>query len=249
MTIGSENDLIALRRIGKIVAIARETMLDHVRAGVTTAELDAIGKEVLERNGAIPAPSKEYGFPGTTCISINHVVAHGIPGEYVLKAGDVVNIDVSAALDGYYADTGSTAIVKPGGSALKEKLCACSLRALHKGIGKARAGARLSGIGRTIQQEARSDGFTVIRNLTGHGIGRKLHEEPEFILNYYDPRDTRLLTNGLVLAVETFVSTGAEYADEGEDGWALIAKDNSFVAQYEHTIVVTKNEPIILTAV
>ncbi|MEB5478761.1 type I methionyl aminopeptidase [Shouchella clausii] len=247
MSIESEHDLIALQKIGRIVAMAREEMLSSVQAGITTAELDRIGKRVLDEHGAVSAPYITYGFPGTTCISVNEVAAHGIPGPRVLKEGDVVNIDVSAELGGYYADTGATTVVGSR-SPHKEKLCQSSLRALQQGLKKARAGTKISGIGRAIHNEARKDGFTVIRNLAGHGIGRKLHEMPDGILNYYDPRDNRLLTNGLVLAVETFVSDGAEFVDEGADGWGLLLPDNHYAAQFEHTIVITKDKPLVLTA-
>lgn len=248
MTVDSEQDLIALKKIGKIVATVREEMLKLVRPGITTAELDHIGGKILNQHGAASAPRKEYNFPGNTCISLNRVVAHGIPDSTVLREGDLVNIDVSAELGGYYADTGATAIVQPSVAPLKERLCDCSLRALHKAIAKAKAGGKLNQLGRAVYNEARTDGFTIVRNLTGHGIGRKLHEEPEHVMNYYDARDQRLLGNGLVLAVETFVSTGAEYIEQGSDGWALMVPDNSLVAQYEHTIVVTRGKPIILTA-
>lgn len=248
MTIESEHELIALQKIGHIVAMAREEMLSSVRAGVTTAEIDQIGKRVLDEYGAVSAPQITYGFPGTTCISVNEEAAHGIPGSRILEEGDVVNIDVSAELDGYFADTGATTVVGNNFSH-KEKLCQCSLRALQQGLQKARAGAKISNIGRAIHKEARKDGFTVIRNLSGHGIGRKLHELPDGILNYYDPQDNRLLKSGMVLAVETFVSDGAEFIEEGVDGWRLLLPDNHYSAQFEHTVVITKDTPIILTEV
>ncbi|MBW5446551.1 type I methionyl aminopeptidase [Cohnella sp. CFH 77786] len=249
MTIESENELISMRRIGKIVAMAREEMLANVRPGITTAELDRIGKTVLDRHGAVSAPNRTYGFPGTTCISLNHVAAHGIPGQTALREGDMVNIDVSAELGGYYADTGATMVVPPYRSAVQEKLCDSSRRALTRAIGQARAGTRVNQIGRVIEREAKADGFRVIRNLAGHGIGRALHEQPDDILNFRDPRDGRLLTNGLVLAVETFLTNGAELVEEAEDGWGLVCPEGTLVAQFEHTIVVTRGEPIILTAV
>lgn len=249
MTIGSEEELIALRKIGKIVALARDEMLNKVTSGVTTAELDSFGKRILDQYGATSAPSRVYGFPGTTCISVNQVAAHGIPNDTTLRSGDIVNIDVSAELDGYYADTGATTVVKPHQKPNRERLVECSRNALKQGLKQARAGAKINQIGRAIHLAAKAEGFRVIRNLSGHGIGRALHEEPDNILNFRDPRDHRLLTNGLVLAVETFVTTGAEFVEEGDDGWALICPDDSFVAQFEHTIVVTRNEPIILTAV
>jgi methionyl aminopeptidase len=248
LTIESEQDLIALKKIGRIVAMAREEMLSSVRSGITTAELDHIGKRVLDEHGANSAPVITYGFPGTTCISVNEVAAHGIPGSQELREGDIVNIDVSAELDGYYADTGATTVVGTG-TPDKAKLCQSSLRALNQGIQKAKAGTKISSIGRAIHNTARKDGFTVIRNLSGHGIGRKLHEMPDNILNYYDSQDNRLLKNGQVIAVETFVSDGAEFVDESADGWELLLPQHHYSAQFEHTIVITNDKPLILTAV
>lgn len=247
MSIQNENDLLCLKRIGSIVAQAREEMIKAVKAGITTKELDQLGGEVLKKHGAKSAPALAYDFPGHTCISVNHVIAHGIPDGYALQEGDIVNIDVSAQLDGYYADTGAS-IVTGKGDAWKESLCQCAQASLYKALESARAGSKMSQIGRIVHNEAKRKGFTVVKNLTGHGIGRSLHEEPDHILNYFDKWDKRLLTDGLVLAVETFISTGAEYAEDGNDGWAIITPDQSFVAQYEHTIVVTKGKPIILTA-
>lgn len=247
MSIQNEMDLICLKRVGKIVAEAREAMLHAVKPGVSTKELDNIGKEVLAKYGANSAPRREYEFPGYTCISVNHVVAHGIPDGYRLKEGDLINIDVSAELDGYYADTGASIVVGEGDDR-KQALCKCAEQSLYKALASAKAGSKLSQIGRIVQNEARRNGFTVVKNLTGHGIGKSLHEEPTHILNYFDKWDKRLLTDGLVIAVETFISTGTEYVDDGKDGWALITPDKSLVAQYEHTVVVTNGQPIILTA-
>lgn len=250
MIVDSDQQLTALRRIGKIVALAREEMLKQAAPGMTTAELDRVGKSVLDHYGANSAPSQVYQFPGTNCISLNQTAAHGIPSEKtVLKPGDIVNVDVSAELDGYYADTGGTIVLLPNGSPAKEKLIRSSRIALQRGIEQAKAGGKINQIGRAIHRQATADGFRVIRNLSGHGIGRGLHEEPDNILNFRDPRDTRLLTKGTVLAVETFLTTGAEWVEQAEDGWGLVCADGSFVAQFEHTIVVTDHEPILLTKI
>lgn len=248
MTIGSEKDLLALKRIGRIVALAREEMLKAVRPGITTKELDLIGENILAYYGAESAPKHEYNFPGSTCISINDEAAHGIPGSRIIAEGDSVNIDVSAVLDGYFADTGATTVVNPAHS-IKNELCNCSVTALNKAISKAKAGTRINQIGRAIYNEAKSKGFTVLKDLTGHGIGRKLHEQPDNIFNYFDIRDDLILNEGLVLAIETFISTGAEYTYEHRNGWTYKTPNKSIVAQFEHTVVVTKGEPIILTAV
>jgi methionyl aminopeptidase len=248
MSIDSEKDLLALKKIGRIVALAREKMTKAVKPGMTTKELDIIGEKILSQYGAQSAPKYEYGFPGSTCISINDEVAHGIPGPRVIHEGDLINIDVSAELDGYFADTGTTIIVNPS-TTLKQNLCNCSMKALYKGIEKAKAGSKINQIGRAIYNEARNHKFTVIKNLTGHGIGRRLHEHPHNIPNYYDSWANEILTDGLVLAVETFISSKAEFVIDSDNGWSLKTPDNSLVAQFEHTIIVTRNEPIILTTV
>jgi len=213
--------------------------------GITTRELDQLGRAMLELEGARSAPELTYNFPGATCISVGPDCAHGIPDGTVIKPGDLVNIDVSAELDGYYADTGFTVPFGVTDSQLLD-LCACSKRALGKALGVARAGARLNRIGEVVEREALASGFDVIRNLTGHGIGRKLHEEPS-IYSYYDPRQRGNLSNGMVVAIETFVSTGGRWAEENGDGWTLVADDGGYVAQYEHTVIVTEKEPIVLT--
>jgi methionyl aminopeptidase len=247
MTVSSEKDRKALEKIGKIVSDAREEMIKGIKPGITTKELDEIGESVLSEYGAKSAPKSAYNFPGFTCISVNDQAAHGIPGPLVLKLGDIVNVDVSAELDGYFADTGAT-VVLDREDVLKNKLCNCSQSALMKSISRARAGCKLNLIGKTIYEEAKANGFTVIKNLGGHGIGRKLHEDPSHILNYSNKWDTRLMKSGLVIAVETFISTKAEYVSEAKDGWTLRTPDHSLVAQFEHTIIVTDGEPIIITA-
>ncbi|GFP76060.1 type I methionyl aminopeptidase [Clostridium fungisolvens] len=249
MIINSENELVALKRIGKIVAEAREEMLKAVRPGITTMELDLIGEKILSFYGAKSAPKYEYNFPGATCISINDEAAHGIPGARIINEGDSVNIDVSAVLDGYFSDTGATIVVSPTSNNIKQQLCNCSKQALNKAIMKAKAGTKINQIGRTIFNEARKNGFTVIKDLTGHGIGKSLHEDPENILNYFDINDSSILKDGSVLAVETFISNGAEHIFQDTNGWTYKTPDKSIVAQFEHTIVVTKGEPIILTTI
>lgn len=247
MIISSEEELQQLKIIGRIVALALREMLSQVRPGITTAELDRIGEEVLQAHGARPAPVLVYDFPKATCISVNDEVAHGIPGDRVLKPGDLLNIDVSAELNGYFGDTGASTFIEPADSCFK-LLCDCSRQALDAAIAASKAGSNMNRIGKAIQREAAKNGFTVIKNLYGHGIGRNIHEEPVNILTYYDPGITDLLTNGLVLAIESFVSTGAEEVINTADGWTLKTPDASYVAQFEHTIVVTKGQPLILTA-
>jgi methionyl aminopeptidase len=187
-----------------------------------------------------------YDFPGATCISISPVIAHGIPNDYVLKEGELINIDVSAELDGYFADTGASMVVAKKIPKI-EKLLDATKSALHKAVHAAKAGALLNSIGKTIQDEATRKGYGVIYDLTGHGIGRKLHDEPSNIHNFYNPSDRRTLNEGLVLAIEPFLTTGKGRVVEKKDGWSLQTIDKTIAAQFEHTIIVTKNEPIILT--
>ncbi|HLF73886.1 MAG TPA: type I methionyl aminopeptidase [Anaerolineales bacterium] len=246
MTAESAIDIQRLKAIGRICAETLRRMMVQTRAGMTTRELDEIGRAFLEAQGARPAPQAVYNFPGATCISVSPVIAHGIPDEYALGAGDLIHIDVSAELDGYYADTGASLIVSKRERHL-ERLLDATRAVLAKALRAAKAGNPLNGIGRTVQQEAGKRGYNVIYNLTGHGIGRRLHEEPAEILNYYDPDDRRVLNEGLVLAIEPFLTPGVGRVIEGRDGWALRTSDRTIAAQFEHTIVVTKNEPVILT--
>jgi methionyl aminopeptidase len=247
MSIESETDLIGLRRIGRIVALTLHEMLRQVQPGMTTAELDEIGEVMLREYGARPAPRLVYNFPGATCISINDEAAHGIPGERVIRAGDLVNIDVSAELEGYFADTAATVAVPPV-SALQQRLCACAQRAIGRAMAEARAGRPLNRIGKAAELTARRCGFNVIRNLPGHGVGRNIHEDPT-VPGFYDQRAKQRLPEGLVITVEPFLSTWADQVVADPDGWTLRTPDGSLTVQYEHTVVVTRGRPIIVTAV
>ena len=246
MTADSLTDIQHLKAIGRICAETLRKMTGEVRAGMTTRELDEIGRAFLEAEGARSAPQTTYQFPGATCISVSPVIAHGIPNERVLREGELIHIDVSAELNGYYADTGASMVVSKRDRNL-EKLLEATKAALTKALRAARAGSPLNGISRTVQNEAMKRGYNVIYDLTGHGIGRKLHEDPREILNYYDPKERRILDERLVLAIEPFLTTGVGRVVEGRDGWSLRTTDNAIAAQFEHTIIVTKNEPIILT--
>jgi methionyl aminopeptidase len=247
MTADSNKDLQHLKAIGRICAEALRRMQNAVRAGMTTRELDEIGRLSLEAEGARSAPQAMYKFPAATCISVSPVIAHGIPNEHVLRDGELIHIDVSAELDGYFADTGASMVVSSSGRRF-EKLIEATKAALTRALRAAKAGNPLNVVSRAVQTEARKRGYNVITDLTGHGIGRKLHEEPREILNYFDPKDRRILNEGLVLAIEPFLTTGVGRVTQERDGWSLRTMDKAIAAQFEHTIVVTKNEPIILTA-
>ena len=184
-------------------------------------------------------------FLGYTCISVNEEVAHGIPGSRIIQEGDIVNIDVSGSKNGYFADTGVSIVVGEGDEALIN-MCKVAKEAFEEGIKKANPGSKKSRIGKVVYQTARKRGFTVIKNLTGHGVGRSIHESPEYIFNYYETEGDELLQEGMVIAVEPFISTLEEEVFEKGDGWTYIT-EKSFVAQYEHTIILTKDGPIITT--
>lgn len=246
MTIQNEQDIQALQRIGRIVASTLQAMLDAVQPGMTTRELDAIGERLLAGYGARPAPRLTYGFPGATCISLNEEAAHGVPGPRVIAPGDVVNIDVSAELDGYFADTGGTTVVPPV-SARKTRLCHAARTALENALGEARAGRPLNRIGAAIEDTARTYGFRIIENLGSHGVGRALHEAPDHIPGYFDPTDRRMLSEGMVITIEPFLSTRSRQVDETDDGWTLVGAPGNLSAQYEHTLIVTRGEPIVVT--
>lgn len=245
MTITHEDDLDGLKEIGRIVANTMQAMAKAMEPGMTTAELDGIGRAVLEREGAVSAPQSTYDFPGATCISVNEEIAHGIPGERVIAPGDLVNIDVSASKNGYFADTGATFQVAPPRPAL-DRLCRDGRRAMRVGIAQVRADRPLAGIGNAIGRFAKARGYTLIRNLASHGVGRSLHEYPEEIATW-PSRDRRRIHRGLVLTVEPFLSTGGQWAAEGSDGWTLYSRPPAPVVQYEHTVVATERGAIVVT--
>lgn len=247
MTADSEEDIEALKAIGHICAVTLRKMMAAARAGMTTRELDDIGRRLLEAEGARSAPEVVYKYPGATCISVSPVIAHGIPDDHMLAEGELVHIDVSAELNGYFSDTGASMWIAKRSPEV-HKLLEATRATLSKALGAARAGRHLNEIGRTVQQEARKRGYNVIYELTGHGIGRGLHEAPGEVWNFYNPRDHRILKDGVVLAIEPFLTTGQGRIREERDGWSLRTADDAIAAQFEHTIIVTRDQPIIVTA-
>lgn len=246
MTIETENDVVALKRIGRIVSHVLHEMLDAAEPGMTTRELDALGEKLLAGHGARSAPRLTYEFPGATCISINEEAAHGVPGDRVIQPGDVLNVDVSAELGGYFADTGGTRVVPPT-TPQKTRLCHATRTALQNAMKQARAGRPISGIGAAIERTARTYGFRIIENLGSHGVGRALHEAPEHIPGYFDPADRRLLEEGMVITIEPFLSTRSRVVQETADGWTLVGAHGNLSAQYEHTMIITRSDPIVVT--
>ncbi len=247
MTITQEDELIGLQDIGRIVANTLQAMAKALEPGITTAELDAIGRSFLEREGARSAPEDTYGFPGITCISVGEEIAHGIPGPRQIQKGDLVNIDVSASKNGYFADTGASFRVPPSRPVL-DRLCKDGQRALEIGLAEVVADRPLAGIGQAIGKFAKARGYSQIRNLCSHGVGRALHEDPKEIPTWPTNRDQRRIGEGLVLTVEPYLSLGGLWAEtRGRDRWTLYAQPSAPTVQYEHTVVATRNGPLVLT--
>lgn len=246
MTIETEDQLEKLRAVGRLVAQTLAAMGKALEPGITTQELDDLGRALLEKEGARSAPELTYNFPGATCISIGPDCAHGIPGDIKVKAGDLINIDVSAELDGYFGDTGASFAVPPV-SRRVERLCRDGRRAMWAGIKATRAGGRLNEVGRSIEAFAHKNGYSLVRNLASHGVGRSLHDDPAEIPTWYEPRDRRTIPEGLVFTIEPFLSLGADWVDELSDGWTLRPPGKQPTVQYEHTLVATRNGPVVLT--
>ena len=245
MSIESDSDLRGLQHVGRMVALILAEMQSAALPGITTAALDAICGDAMKRLGVRSAPQVTYRFPGFTCISVNDEIVHGVPGLRRLSAGDVVKIDVTAEAGGYVADAARTVIVGRG-SALASRLRQSAVSALRSALRAARAGAAVSAIGRAVERQARSDGFAVVRELCGHGVGRAIHEDPQ-IPNYENRWQRDVLTEGLVIAVEPMLTAVPARAVQMRDGWTIRTSNGALAAHEEHTIVVRRDGPLVLT--
>jgi methionyl aminopeptidase len=246
MSIESYEQLLALKEVGHICHLALRAMAAFLRPGVTTKEVADVGAIVMRENDARPAPAMVFGFPGDVCISINEDAVHGIPDGRQIRPGDLVKLDVTFEKRGYMADAAVTVPVEPVADEAR-RLVRCAERAFFQAMGVARAGNRINKIGRSVEQEVKRSGFSVIRALGGHGIGRTIHESPS-VPNFNDPLARQRLTAGLVLTVEPIIAMGEGQTVTAEDGWTERTIDGSLSAHFEHTIVITKNAPILLTA-
>ncbi|MDB5654820.1 MAG: map [Tardiphaga sp.] len=246
MTIESEDQLDKLRAVGRLAARTLAVMGKALEPGMTTKELDDLGRALLEKEGARSAPELSYDFPGATCISVGPDCAHGIPDDTVVKAGDLINIDVSAELDGYFGDTGASFAVPPTRPRI-ERLCRDGRRAMWAGIRAVRPGGPLNEVGRSIERFAKANGYSLVRNLASHGVGRSLHDEPGEIPTWYESRDRRRIHEGLVFTIEPFLSLGADWVEQQDDGWSLRPPLLQPTVQFEHTLVATSGGPLILT--
>lgn len=247
MSITKEAELIGMQQASEAVAYTLKEMRNYAQVGMTTKELDNFGAKILSDFGAKSAPFLTYKFPGWTCISVNNEFCHGIPSDKrILKEGDLINIDVSAELNGFWSDNGGSFILGEDVNGHQELIDA-SKQILHKAIYNIKGGVRISDIGHLIETEAKKRGFKVIKDLTGHGIGKSLHEAPGEIANYRDRLNKTRFKKNSVVAIETFISTTSTYTETLKDGWTLVGNKGGFMAQHEHTIVVTEGNPIILT--
>lgn len=246
MSIRNQQQLEKLRAIGRIVRLALDRTAAAVRPGITTAELDAVGAAVLAEHGAESAPPKVYGFPGALCISVNEEAIHGIPGPREIREGDLVKLDLVAEKDGYFADAAVTVTAGAATPAARQ-LARCAETAFWQATRAAVAGNRVFDIGRAVERETHRCGFQVMRELCGHGVGRTIHEAPS-IPNYHDSRFRQRLTEGLVITIEPIIAAGSGKGVQSGDGWTIRTVDRSWSAHYEHSVVITKNLPILLTA-
>jgi methionyl aminopeptidase len=246
VSITSDEELEALKRIGRVVALTLAELQRALAPGMTTADLDALCAAALARHGARPTPKHTYHFPGSLCVSVNDEIVHGIPGGRKVRPGDVVKLDVTADLDGYVADAARTAVVPPA-ARHGDRLAAAARAAFDRAMHAARAGTRLCDLGREVEREARRHGYRVVRDLCGHGVGRAVHEPPD-VPNYFEPRCHGRLTEGLVVAVEPILCAGSGRVVNCPDGWTVRTADRSLSAHHENTVVITRGEPIILTA-
>jgi methionyl aminopeptidase len=246
MSIQSQADWRGLRQAANVARLTLDALEAQVCPGVTTGALDAIASRLFARHGARSAPKLVYGFPGTVLISVNDEIVHGIPGARRIAQGDIVKLDVTVEKNGYIADAARSVVVGEGEPAA-HRLVACAAAAFQAALAVARAGVRVNEIGRAVEGEVRRQGFSVMDGLAGHGVGRTIHEEPT-VPNRYDPRQRDVLTEGLVLTIEPMISVGSSKVVKDADGWTLRTGDGSLSAHHEHTLVITRGEPIVLTA-
>jgi methionyl aminopeptidase len=245
MSIESIADWEGLKQAAEVARLTLNALAERVRPGVTTGELDSRAAQLFAAHGARSAPALVYGFPGTVLISVNDEIVHGIPGSRRIQAGDIVKIDVTVEKDGYVADAARSVVVAPG-SETAHQLVACAAAAFQTALAVARAGVRVNQIGRAVEREVRRWGFWVCAGLSGHGVGRTIHEEPS-VPNQYDPFQKDVLTEGLVITIEPMVSAGSGGVVQDADGWTLRTRDGSLSAHHEHTLVVTTGTPFVLT--
>lgn len=245
ISIKTPDEIEKMRAAGRLAAEVLEMIGPHVKAGVTTAEIDQICHDYIVARNAYPAPLNYHGFPKSVCTSLNHVVCHGIPNEKPLKDGDIMNLDVTVKLDGYHGDTSKMFVVgKP--SILAERLIRVTQESLYQAIKMVRPGIRTGDFAAVIQKHAEKHGYSIVREYCGHGIGAVFHEEPQ-ILHYGTPGTGDVLEAGMCFTIEPMVNAGKRHTKLMKDGWTVLTKDRSLSAQWEHTLLVTETGVEVLT--
>jgi len=245
MSISNPSDWAGLREAARIVRLMLDALAARVEPGVTTAELDLVAARILAEQRAQSAPALTYNFPGSALISINDEIVHGVPGPRKIRRGDLVSLDVTVEKDGYVADAARSVLVD-GANDQARRLVACAEAALDAALEVARAGLPVNGIGRAVERVVSRAGFHVVRGLSGHGVGRAIHEWPD-VPNHYDPAQADVLTEGLVLTIEPMIAAGSGRTFIAKDGWTVKTRDGSWASHHEHTLVITDDKPIVLT--
>jgi len=243
----SPEELDEMRRAGRIVADTIDELVDRVRPGITTKQLDEIAERSIRSAGATPSFKGYRGFPASICTSLNDEVVHGIPGKQRVGEGDILKLDVGAIWEGFHADSAVSVYVGDAPSDVVDKLLRVTEESLAAGISELRPGGRLSDVGHAVQQLVEGAGFAVVREYVGHGVGRLLHEDPQ-VPNYGDPGRGPEIKPGLVVAIEPMVNVGDWRTEVLDDGWTVVTADGSLSAHFEHTIAVTADGPEVLTA-
>lgn len=243
----NDNEIDLMRKAGKLLAETLLLVESKVKPGITTAELDKIAEEFITKHGGKPSFKGLYGFPASMCISVNEAVIHGIPGKYTLKEGDIVSVDCGVLLDGFHSDAARTF---PVGNVSDEalKLIEVTKECFFRGIKKAEIGNNLTDISHEIQKYVEENGFSVVRDFVGHGIGRKVHEDPE-VPNFGRPGRGPKLVKGMVLAIEPMVNIGGYHVKTLRDDWTVVTSDGSLAAHYENTVAILPNGPEVLTLI
>lgn len=246
MSVDGPKDLEALQACANVTKETLATLKQATKAGVSTKTLELLAKQVFDKYGARSAPELFYKFPGTVLISINDEAVHGIPNERVIQAGDVVKLDVTPELNGFVTDACITVAVEPVAKETKQ-LLKTSEKALQKAIAIAKSGVKVNELGKVIEKEVKRNGFSVIRELGGHGVGKSIHEAPD-VMNFYDSKQKAILKEGMVITIEPIIAAGSGRIYTAKDKWTIKTKDKSPVAHFEHTLVITKGNALVLTA-
>jgi len=243
----SPEEIQRMRKAGRIVALTIERLMERVRPGMTTGDLDELAEKIIRKEGALPSFKGYRGFPGTICTSVNDEIVHGIPGKRKLVPGDVLKLDVGCIWEGYHGDSAVSVFVGGPPSEVAEKLVRVTEESLEAGIAQLKAGARLSDVGHAVQQVAEGAGFSCVREYAGHGVGRALHEDPQ-VPNYGEPGRGPVVKPGLVVAIEPMVNVGDWRTRVLADDWTVVTRDKSLSAHFEHTVAITEEGTEVLTA-